>query len=95
MAGMCAIIDKLPFLFSQAAQMAPHLREKQLRRTAGSHNRMTPLTRRIAAGAGVTALEVNRILAQFEQMQKMMKMMKGGGVAKMTRGMQGMIPGLR
>ena len=50
--------------------------------------------RRIAAGAGVPVQEVNRLLSQFEQTQKMMKMFsKGGGMAKMMRGMKGMLPG--
>ena len=107
MGGMSALMDKLPAQLSGAAQMAPDLQEKQLRRTEGIINSMTPLERRkpellkatrkrrIAAGAGVTVQEVNRILTQFEQMQKMMKMMKGGGMAKMMRGMKGMMPGMR
>ncbi|MBC7624637.1 MAG: signal recognition particle protein, partial [Aeromicrobium sp.] len=98
---------KMPAQLSQAAQLAPDLQAKQLRRTEGIINSMTPLERRkpdllkasrkrrIAAGAGVTVQEVNRILTQFEQMQKMMKMMRGGGIAKMMRGMKGMMPGLR
>jgi signal recognition particle subunit SRP54 len=49
--------------------------------------------RRIAAGAGVQVQEVNRMLAQFEQMQAMMKKLKGGGMMKMMRGMKGMLPG--
>ena len=51
--------------------------------------------RRIAAGAGVTVQEVNRLLNQFEQMQKMMKQFSRGGMGKLMRGMKGMIPGLR
>ena len=42
-----------------------------------------------------TWLEVNRMLAQFEQMQSMMKKFKGAGMMKMMRGMKGMLPGLR
>jgi len=107
MGGMSALMDKLPSQLSQAAQTAPDLQEKQMRRTEGVINSMTPLERRkpdlikasrkrrIAAGAGVTVQEVNRIITQFEQMQKMMKMMKGGGMAKMMRGMKGMLPGMR
>ena len=106
MGGMSALMDKLPAQLSHAAQGAPDLQEKQLRRTEGVINSMTPIERRkpellkasrkrrIAAGAGVTVQEVNRILTQFEQMQKMMKMMKGGGMAKMMRGMKGMMPGM-
>ena len=46
--------------------------------------------RRIAAGAGVQIQEVNRLLNQFEQMQTMMKKMKGGGLMKMMKRMGGM-----
>ena len=51
--------------------------------------------RRIAAGAGVPVQEVNRLLNQFEQTQKMMKMMAKGGMAKMMRSMKSMFPGMR
>jgi signal recognition particle subunit SRP54 len=46
--------------------------------------------RRIAAGAGVQIQEVNRLLNQFDQMQSMMKKMKGGGLMKMMKRMGGM-----
>ncbi len=51
--------------------------------------------RRIAAGAGVSVQEVNQLLNQFEQTQKMMKMVAKGGMQKMMRGMKGMMPGGR
>lgn len=41
--------------------------------------------RRIAAGAGVTVQEVNRLLKQFEQTRDVMKHMQKGGMAKMMR----------
>jgi signal recognition particle subunit SRP54 len=46
--------------------------------------------RRIAQGAGVQVQEVNRVLTQFDQMQGMMKKMKGGGLMKMMKKMGGM-----
>ena len=49
--------------------------------------------RRIAAGAGVTVQEVNRLLSQFEQTQKMMKQFSKGGMQKMMRAMKGLMPG--
>jgi signal recognition particle subunit SRP54 len=49
--------------------------------------------RRIAAGAGVQIQEVNRLLGQFEQMQGMMKKMKGGGLMKMMKRMGGAFGG--
>src|SRR5690606_18060544 len=76
--------------------------EKQLRRSEGILNSMTPAERakpellkasrkrRIAAGSGVPVQEVNRLLSQFDQMQGMMKQMKKGGMAKMMRAMGGM-----
>ncbi len=107
MGGVSALMDKLPAHLTQAAHQAPDLQEKQMRRTEGIINSMTPQERRkpellkasrkrrIAAGAGVQVQEVNRLITQFEQMQKMMKMMKGGGMAKMMRGMKGMMPGFK
>jgi signal recognition particle subunit SRP54 len=43
---------------------------------------------RIANGAGVKIVEVNQLLKSFQQMQKMMKMFKGGGGKKMMRQME-------
>jgi signal recognition particle subunit SRP54 len=107
MGGMSALMDKLPAQIGQMAQGNEQLAEKKLKRTEGIINSMTPAERRkpellkasrkrrIAAGAGVQVQEVNMLLKEFEQMQKMMKMMKGGGLAKMMRGMKGMLPGMR
>ncbi|MBX9871905.1 MAG: signal recognition particle protein, partial [Burkholderiaceae bacterium] len=55
--------------------------------------------RRIAAGAGVQVQDVNRLLKEFEQMQEMMKKMKGGGMMKLMKRLGGMkgrggMPGL-
>jgi signal recognition particle subunit SRP54 len=106
MGGMSAMMDKLPAQLTQAAQKVK-MDDKVMGRTEGIINAMTPLERvkpeilkasrkrRIASGAGVTVQEVNRLLGQFEQTQKMMKMMNKGGMAKMLRGMKGMLPGMR
>ena len=51
--------------------------------------------RRIAAGSGTAVPEVNKLLKQYQQMQTMMKKLKGGGLMKMMRGMKGMMPGMR
>lgn len=80
--------------------------ERDVRRMEGIICSMTPLERRkpelikatrkrrIAAGAGVQVQDVNRLLNQFEQMQGMMKKMKGGGLMKMMKRMGGMkLPG--
>ena len=106
MGGMSAMMDKLPAQLSRAAQNVK-MDDKVIGRTEGIINAMTAQERakpevlkasrkrRIAAGAGVSVQEVNRLLAQFEQTQKMMKMMSKGGMAKMMRGLKGMLPGMR
>jgi signal recognition particle subunit SRP54 len=108
MGGMAGLMDKLPAQFQQAAAGANmDQAEKQVRRMCGIIDSMTPLERakpdlikanrkrRIAAGAGVQVQEVNRMLNQYEQMNTMMKKLKGGGLMKMMRGMKGMMPGMR
>ncbi len=112
MGGMSALMDKMP---AQMASMAQKVNnedaDKALRRIEGIINSMTPLERRkpelikatrkkrIAAGSGVQVQEVNRLLNQFEETQKMMKMFSKGGMAKMMRGLGGLmggkLPGMR
>jgi signal recognition particle subunit SRP54 len=108
MGGMSSLLDKLPAQFGQMAQQAGGaMDDKVIRRTEGIINSMTPTERakpelikatrkrRIATGAGVQVQEVNRLLNQFEQTQKVMKQFSKGGMAKMMRGMKGMLPGMR
>jgi signal recognition particle subunit SRP54 len=111
MGGVAGLLDKLPAQFAgMAAQAGNGADEKAIGRVEGIINSMTPgerakpelikasRKRRIAAGAGVQVQDVNRLLNQFEQTQKMMKQFSKGGMAKMMRSMQGMmgkLPGLR
>jgi len=106
MGGLAGMIDKLPAELARAAQSAT-VDERRIGRLEGIINSMTPQERakpellkasrkrRIAAGAGVSVQEVNQLLNQFEQTQKMMKMVSKGGMQKMLRGMKGMLPGMR
>lgn len=106
MGGVSAMMEKLPAQLSQAAAGAK-IDDRAINRTEAIINSMTPLERakpeilkatrkrRIAAGAGVQVMHVNQLLNQFEQTQKMMKMFSGGGMAKMMKGMKGMMPGMR
>jgi len=104
--GLSSLMDKLPGAGQiGAGEIAQG--ENQMRRIEGIINAMTPAERRnpallkasrkrrIAAGSGVQVQDVNRLLTQFEQAQKMMKSMGKGGLAKMMRGMKGMMPGMR
>jgi signal recognition particle subunit SRP54 len=107
MGGLAALADKLPGNLAQLAQGTPQMDDKVIRRIEGIINSMTPgerskpelikasRKRRIATGSGVSVQEVNRLLNQFEQTQKMMKMMAKGGLAKMMRSMKGVFPGMR
>jgi signal recognition particle subunit SRP54 len=104
MGGLSALIDKLPAELARAAQ-GQTIDERKIARVEGIINSMTPAERakpellkasrkrRIAAGAGVSVQEVNQLLNQFEQAQKMMKMVSKGGMQKMLRGMKGVFPG--
>lgn len=110
MGGLAGLMDKLPSqLTAKAGNLGSadmDRAERDVRRMEGIINAMTPLERRkpdlikasrkrrIAAGAGVHVQEVNRLLNQFEQMQGMMKKMKGGGLMKMMKRMGGGFPGM-
>jgi signal recognition particle subunit SRP54 len=105
MGGLSSLMDKLPAQMQAAAGQADMDRaERDIRRMQGIIHSMTPgerhkpelikasRKRRIATGAGVQVQDVNRMLSQFDQMQSMMKKMQKGGLAKMMRGMKGMMP---
>ncbi len=105
MGGLSALVDKLPAELARAAQGAT-LDDRKVARLEGIINSMTPQERakpeilkasrkrRIAAGAGVSVQEVNQLLSQFEQTQKMMKMV-AKGPQKMLRGLKNLMPGMR
>src|SRR6202050_5083919 len=106
MGGMSAVLDKLPAqLQANAAAAAGAVNPQALKRQMGIIDSMTPRERRrpdmidgsrkrrMAAGAGVQLPEVNRLLKQFDHMQKTMKKLAKGGMLKnMMRGMGGRLP---
>ncbi|HUO95115.1 MAG TPA: signal recognition particle protein [Steroidobacteraceae bacterium] len=105
MGGIGALMEKLPGKLSQAAAQAPGQFEgKQVRRQIAMINSMTPAERRrpelidgsrkrrIANGAGVQVQDVNRLLKQFLQMQKVMKQFSKGGVRGLMRSLGGRLP---
>ncbi|WP_374339329.1 signal recognition particle protein [Leeia sp.] len=109
MGGISGLMDKLPAQLTGqlGGQLPAGADEKAINRIEGIINSMTrqerskpelikaSRKRRIAAGAGVTVQEVNRLLNQFETTQKMMKQFSKGGIGKLMRGMKGMFPGMR
>ena len=95
MGGMAGLIDKLPGMGQVPDAVKAQVGDKEVSRLIAIVNSMTPQERnfpavikgsrkkRIAAGSGTQVQDVNKLLKQFAQMQKMMKKMKGGGMAKL------------
>ncbi len=106
MGGIGGLMGKLPGMGQMTAQVDPAVAEREFRRMEAIINSMTPQERRhpsiikgsrkrrIARGAGVQVQDVNRLLKQFEQMQKMMKKLSKGGMKNLMRGLGGKMPGL-
>lgn len=105
MGGMMGLMDKLPGMGNLSEKVKGQMDDKLTVRMEAIINSMTPAERqrpdiikgsrkrRIAAGSGTQIQDVNKLLKQFTQMQKMMKKMSAkGGLKKMMRGMQGMLP---
>ena len=105
MGGMRSLLDKLPGMGDLPEQVKSQVNDKEMGRLIAIINSMTPherrfpaiikgsRKRRIATGSGTQVQDVNKLLKQFTQMQKMMKKMKGGGMKKMMRALGGRFPG--
>jgi len=104
MGGLAGLVDKLPGMSNLNQAMKQQVDDKQLKRLEAIINSMTRHERRfpkvingsrkkrIAQGSGTQVQDVNRLLKQFTQMQKMMKKMTKGGMQKMMRAMKGRMP---
>lgn len=104
MGGVGGLMGKLPGMGQMKDQISGDVAEKEFKRLEAMINSMTrqerrfpavikgSRKRRIAVGSGTTVPDVNRLLKQFTQMQKMMKKMKGGGMKNMMRGLAGKLP---
>lgn len=102
MGSMQSILGMMP---GMSGVELPGDADKQMKRTEAIILSMTVQERRkpqilngnrrvrIANGAGVKVVEVNQLMKQFEQMQKLMKMMKGGNQKKLMRQMEAMRKG--
>jgi len=99
--GMGAMMDKLPGMGKIPDAVKAQAGDKEMGKLVAIINSMTvherafpavikgSRKRRIAQGSGTQVQDVNKLLKQFTQMQKMMKKMKGGGLSKMMRGLKG------
>ena len=106
MGGVANLMGKLPGMGEVPEAAKAQLGDKQVKQLVAIINSMTPQERRfpdiirgsrkrrIAAGSGTQVQDVNRLLKQFDQMQKMMKRMGKGGLQRMLRDVKGRLPGL-
>jgi signal recognition particle subunit SRP54 len=104
MGGMSALMDKLPAQLQAKAGQLPQGNERDIRRQIAIIRSMTPKERRfpknidgsrkrrIATGSGTQVADINRLLKNFLQMQKMMKGFGKGGLSRMMRSMAGRLP---
>ncbi|HEY3730747.1 MAG TPA: signal recognition particle protein [Steroidobacteraceae bacterium] len=99
--GLSAVMDKLPTQMAGRAVLKGDQADRELRRQLAIIDSMTAQERRqsaiidgsrrrrIAAGAGVKVQDVNRLLKQFMDMQRLMKGMKGGKLGRLMAGLTG------
>jgi signal recognition particle subunit SRP54 len=104
MGGLGALLDKLPGTVARKGAVSADQGDRELRRQIAIINSMTPRERRnpatidgsrrrrIAGGSGVQVQDVNRLLKQFLQMQRVMKSMKGGRLQQLMGAFKGGMP---
>lgn len=104
MGGVGALLDKLPGAVARKGAMSPDQGDRELRRQIAIINSMTrrerrnpgiidgSRRRRIAGGSGVQVQDVNRLLKQFLEMQRVMKSMKGGRLRQLMGAFKGGMP---
>jgi len=104
MGGVGALMDKLPQAATRGGKLPADGGDKDVRRQIAIINSMTrkerrnpglldgSRRRRIAAGAGVQVQDVNKLMKQFMEMQKMMKSMAGGRMKRMLQAFKGGVP---
>lgn len=105
MGGVAQLMEKMPGMDQVPERAKSQVNDKEMRRLEAIINSMTPQERRyptlikgsrkrrIANGSGTQIQDVNRLLKQFTQMQKMMKQMsKKGGMGSLMRNMKNKLP---
>ena len=104
MGGIASLADKLPAAAMRGAAMPSDQGDKEVRRQIAIINSMTKKERRnpglldgsrrrrIATGAGVQVQDVNKLMKQFMEMQKMMKSFSGGKMKRLMQSFKGGVP---
>jgi signal recognition particle subunit SRP54 len=105
MGGLSGLLDKLPGIGQISQQVKSQVNDRDVKRMIAIVNSMTPRERkrpdllngsrrlRVAKGSGTQPADVNRLLKQFAQMEKMMKKVSKGGMRGMLRGLGGGLGG--
>jgi signal recognition particle subunit SRP54 len=106
MGGMASLLEKLPGAGQLPAAAREQVNDAQVKRLIAIINSMTPQERRtpelirssrkrrIASGSGTQVQDVNRLLKQFADMQRVMKQLRKGGMERLLGGMRGRLPGM-
>jgi signal recognition particle subunit SRP54 len=102
MGPISQLMDMIPGMSQLTKGLAPDVTDQQMKMIEAIINSMTPeerhnpriinasRKRRISGGSGTTVMEVNDLLTQFRQMQRMMKQLTGGGKGGRRGGMRGL-----
>lgn len=105
MGGLHGLMDKLPGMGQIPDAVKNQVSGREVPRMIAIINSMTKKERRnpallngsrrarIAKGAGLTPADVNKLMKQYQQMEKMMSKLGSGGMKGLMRGMQGMLGG--
>ncbi len=105
MGGLHGLMDKLPGMGQVPDAVKNQLTGKEVPRLIAIINSMTNKERRnpallngsrrarIARGSGLTPADVNKLMKQYQQMEKMMSKLSAGGMKGLMRGMKGMMGG--
>ena len=105
MGGVASLIEKMPGMGDIPEHARTQVKDRQVKPLTAIVNSMTPQERRnpdivrgarkrrIATGSGTQVQDVNRLLKQFDEMQRMMKRMGKGGLQRMLSELKGRVPG--
>lgn len=104
MGGIAGLMEKLPGMSQLPKAVKQNVNDSMFVKMEAMIHSMTPKERRFPAiingsrkrritmGSGTNVQDLNKLLKQFAQMQKMMKKLKGGGMMKMMGKLKGMLP---
>lgn len=105
MGGLASLMDKLPGVSNLPDQVKARINDKEVHRMIAVINSMTKKERRhpdllngsrkvrVAKGSGMQPQDVNKLLKQYQQMEKMMSKLSSGGIKGLMRQMKGAMGG--